>query len=475
MSYENDDLSRRKNKYTLVKYDDSYKNTLVSLGINNEDFDSLNCQQIFMVVRTIYGNIKTIVGSIYIIPSTDESKIRIYVQLKDGCFESKKEMIDAIDKIVDSLKILFYNKKYLELHLSNNIDLFVFNSIKYDKRRNNTYVCENGLNNILISALVDEMCEAETILTNWGESWVQKVGNGDIRSDSTSYDITSSDVYDNEASLPELFSKFDTISWLDIDSLKASRSIIFSRNGNVEFFKEPKGFKKSNSGINYRIAYNVLYRGFELETFKDFCNHKLQVGNSSYFNEISCNGLNIIYENGNKRKKIIGPIIDGSSIFIELCFNENGDIDSCLIEFRTHKSNGKINGKYLLRLKPYSQLNKFSINFIRRSGYKSANLSKLIEQNDIELYTSIMKGNITLELIDELIKKVIPLINEFASCYQKQPVSEKNEEIMKDAVNLVKSIIGEIPLPHLKENLIAFVDDNDRGKKDGNPRLLKKQ
>ena len=44
---------------------------------------------------------------------------------------------------------------------------------------------------------------------------------------------------------------------------------------------------------------------------------------------------------------------------------------------------------------------------------------------------------------------------------------------MKDAVNLVKSIIGEIPLPHLKENLIAFVDDNDRGKKDGNPRLLK--
>ena len=86
-----------------------------------------------------------------------------------------------------------------------------------------------------------------------------------------------------------------------------------------------------------------------------------------------------------------------------------------------------------------------------------------------------MEGNITLELIDELIKKVIPLINEFASCYQKQPVSEKNEEIMKDAVNLVKSIIGEIPLPHLKENLIAFVDDNDRGKKDGNPRLLKKQ
>ena len=439
MSYENGDLSRRKNKYTLVKYDDSYKNTLVSLGINNEDFDSLNCQQIFMVVRTIYGNIKTIVGSIYIFPSIDENKIRVHVQLKDDCFESKKEMIDAIDKIVDSLKILFYNKKYLELHLSNNIDLSVFNSIKYDKGRNNTYVCKNGLNNILISALVDEMCEAETILTNWGESWVQKVGNGDIRSDSTSYDITSSD------------------------------------NGNVEFFKEPKGFKKSNSGINYRIAYNVLYRGFELETFKDFCNHKLQVGNSSHFNEISCNGLNIIYENGNKRKKIIGPIIDGSSIFIELCFNENGDIDSCLIEFRTHKSNGKINGKYLLRLKPYSQLNKFSINFIRRSGYKSANLSKLIEQNDIELYTSIMEGNITLELIDELIKKVIPLINEFASCYQKQPVSEKNEEIMKDAVNLVKSIIGEIPLPHLKENLIAFVDDNDRGKKDGNPRLLKKQ
>ena len=249
MSYENGDLSRRKNKYTLVKYDDSYKNTLVSLGINNEDFDSLNCQQIFMVVRTIYGNIKTIVGSIYIFPSIDENKIRVHVQLKDDCFESKKEMIDAIDKIVDSLKILFYNKKYLELHLSNNIDLSVFNSIKYDKGRNNTYVCKNGLNNILISALVDEMCEAETILTNWGESWVQKVGNGDIRSDSTSNDITSSDVYDNEASLPELFSKFDTISWLDIDSLKASRSIIFSRNGNVEFFKEPKGFKKSNKSI----------------------------------------------------------------------------------------------------------------------------------------------------------------------------------------------------------------------------------
>ena len=77
---------------------------LFSSASTKEDFDSLNCQQIFMVVRTIYGNIKTIVGSIYIFPSIDENKIRVHVQLKDDCFESKKEMIDAIDKIVDSIE-----------------------------------------------------------------------------------------------------------------------------------------------------------------------------------------------------------------------------------------------------------------------------------------------------------------------------------------------------------------------------------
>lgn len=491
MKYRSISLNGNKGwHYSLVKYNDKYKDYLVDLRNMNKNLaDSVEqCPKIYSELSEhqsymIFQGKCRCVGAINIGTSTDERNLEIEVQLNEKYFSSQQEIVEVVEQLVESLKLYFFDKENIEINLINNIDLSKINSFKYHKRvydKNlTTYTCTNKRNNSLIPKLVEEVSRTEKSLTDWGQSWWQSIGSHELYYD---FDLElMSEIDKGTITLPELFSKVETLLWTKINSAKSSRSISFSRNGNIKFSKNSHDWE---NGIDYEFAYNILSNSFSLKSksHKDSKKQSLDIDENSYFTNIKTEQLNILHFKEGKRKRInyTTPVVDNSSIAIELWTDEQDEIKNCYVDFRTHKNNGKINGLYALRITPQRYYDKISIRFISRKGNRYRDFSEAISKNEEELFSTIVDGKLTIELIDELIRKVIPIVNNKANIYKKQSISTMNETIISNlmdsetqAINFVKQIKGEIPLPHLQENLENFIVEHDKSKKDDKKRVLK--
>lgn len=491
MKYRSISLNGNKSShYSLVKYNDEYKDYLVELrNMNKKLADSVEqCPKIYSELSEhqsymIFQGEYKCVGAINIGTSTDQKNLEIEVQLNDKYFSSQQEIIEVIEQLVESLKLYFFDKENIEIHLINNIDLSKINFYKYHKKiydeNLTTYICSNKRNNLLIPKLIEEVSKTEKCLTDWRQSWWQSIGDDELH---YLFDLELMNAIDKgTVTLPELFNKVETLLWTKIDSAKSTRSIIFSRNGQIEFSKNSRDLK---NGIDYEFIYNILSDSFNLKSKSrtDLKKTTLDIEENSYFTNIKTSQLNILRSKENKRKKInyISPVIENSSISMELWTDEQNEIESCYVDFRTHKSNGKINGLYALRIAPQRYYDSFSIRFISRKGSRYRDFSGEISENEEELISTIVDGKITIELIDELIRKVIPIVNNRANNYKKQSISTMNETIISDfidseiqAINFVKQIKGEIPLPHLQENLEKFIVEYDKNRNADKKRVLK--
>ncbi len=491
MKYRNISLNGNKYYYYgLAKYNDEYKKFLEKLRIINEDMaDSVeHCPKIYsessehqsyLILQSNYR----CVGAINIETSTDERNLEVEIQLNEKCFNSQEKIIELIEQLIESLKLYFFDKEKIEINLINNIDLSKINPYKYHKRvydeNLTTYTCTNKKNNLLIPKLVEEIISTEKNLTDWGQSWRQIYGKHELYYD---FDLElMNEIKNGTVTLPELFSKVETMIWTNINSGKSSRSISFSKNGIIDFTKNSHDLK---NGVDYEFSYNILNNNFNMKS-KSRKNSKkelLEINEDSFFTNIKINQINILHSKETKRKRInyTSPIIHNSSIAVELLINEENEIERCYVDFRTHKNNGKINGLYALRIAPERYFDKFSMRFISRKGYRYSDFSEEILKNEEELFSAIIDGNLTVELIDELIRKVIPIINKKSIIYNKQPISPINEKLISNligsetkAFNFVKQIKGEIPLPHLQENLEEFISEHDNNKNDSKKRILK--
>ena len=491
MKYRSISLNGNKGwHYSLVKYNDEYKDYLVDLrNMNKKLADSVEqCPKIYSELSEhqsymIFQGEYRCVGAINIGTSTDERNLEIEVQLNEKYFSSQQEIVEVVEQLVESLKLYFFDEENIEINLINNIDLSKINSYKYHKRvydeKLTTYTCTNKRNNSLIPKLVEEVSRTEKSLTDLGQSWWQSIGNHELYYD---FDLElMGEIDKGTITLPELFSKVETLLWTNINSAKSSRSISFSRNGHIEFSKNSHDWE---NGIDYEFAYNILSNSFSLKSKsrKDSKKQSLDIDENSYFTNIKTEQLNILHSKEGKRKRInyTSHVVDNSSIAIELWTDEQDEIESCYVDFRTHKNNGKINGLYALWIAPQRYYDKFSIRFISRKGDRFRDFSEEISKNEEELFSTIVDGKLTIELIDELIRKVIPIVNNRANSYKKQSISRMNETIISNlmdsetqAINFVKQIKGEIPLPHLQENLEKFIVEHDKSKKDHKKRVLK--
>lgn len=488
MKYRTVSLNDREDYlYGLVKYNDQYKNYLEELRKMNKDladsvmqypkiYNESSDHQSYMII----SGCDRFVGAIKIGTSTNEKDLEIEVQLNEEFFKSQEHIISLIDQLVESLKLYFYDKENIEINLINDIDLSKIDSSKYRKNvydeNLTTYICTNKTNNILIPRLIEEINGTEKCLVDWKQSWWQKFDDYEL--DSEFDEELLEEVNRGDISLPEMFTKVKKMSWIDINSTKSSRSISFSRNGKIEFLKKPHYHK---NGSEYKFTYNILNDGFNLKT-KNNESEFLEIDENPYFTNIKTNKLNILNSKDDKRKKItyFGPVIDKSSTIVEMWTNEQNEIENCYIDFRTHKSNGKINGLYALRITPQKYYSRISIRFISRKGNRFVDFSDEISNDDEELFSTIVNGKVTIELIDELVRRVIPIINKKATNYKKQSLSTMNETIItnltdseEQAINFVKQIVDEIPLPHLQNNLKKFVSEQSKKNKVDKKRVLK--
>lgn len=482
MKYRSISLNGNKHRqYNLVKYNDDYKYYLKELRKMNKSladlieicpkiYSELSEHQSYMIFEGIYA----CVGAINIETSTDEKNLEIEVELNEKHFDSQGKIIMVIEQLIESLKLYFFDKENIEINLINDIDLSKFNPYEYQKKiydeKLTTYICSNKLNNELIPKLVDEIISLKKNLTIQGQHWQQ-----DLEEKELYYGIDDAlmeEIYKGTITLPELFFKVKTLLWSSIDSAKSTMSTNFSRDGYIVFTKKSPDHLE---GINYEFSYNILRDGFNLKIDRGL-NNILEIDENSYFTNIKTNQLNILYlkEDGSKRIKYISQIVDKSSVSLELWINEQEEIERCYIDFQTHKGNGKINGLYALRI--FSQYNQFTLKFISRKGNHSTDFASVLSSSDKELYSTIINGKITIELVNELIHKVIPIVNRKVTKSNnhnnnRQYIADVSNTIISNAmldevnaINLVKQIQGEILLPHLQENLEKFINEDDKRK-----------
>ena len=113
-----------------------------------------------------------------------------------------------------------------------------------------------------------------------------------------------------------------------------------------------------------------------------------------------------------------------------------------------------------------------------RGGRKGYDFAHLLPT---DLFSAIIPGELTIELIDDIIYKSILVINQIAGIKHKQFVSLEENCIVsnvigveKQTIEFIKQIKGEIPLPHLQEILETFIQGNNRNKTKGKERVLKR-
>ena len=474
-------------QYSLIKYNDEYKYHLEELRkLNKELADYVeNCSKIYsenseeqsyMIMR----DNRDCVGAIYISTSTDEKKLEIKVCFNEKYFVSSEHIVKNIEKLVESLGLYFYDKENIEIQLVNNIDLSKFNKYKFKKKIYDksltTYVFSNEGNNKLIKALIDEINGTEKNLIEWKQYWMQQINLRNHRDLSWVIDEPLLEEYDKGTiSLEEIFYKADSIYWYGIESNKSIRNISFNKDGHIYLDK----FSKNYDGIHYSIDYYVLNDGctFHIENQTNY--NYLVLDENDYYTQIKTNNIKIHTSKENKKKTInyVSPVINKSSISIELILDENSQIERCHIDFRTHKSRNKINGLYALRINP-GYYNDFSLNYISRNGIKEQNF---VYSLPITLFEEIISSGLTFELVNEIINESIKIIKLKAMLKHRQSVNIEGTynisyvmDIEKQIIDFIKQTKGEIPLPHLQENIEKFIEIYDRNKNNGKKKLLRK-
>ena len=470
-------------QYSLIKYNDEYKHHLEELRkLNKELADSVeNCpkiysedseEQSYMIMR----DNRDCVGAIYIGTSTNEKNLEIKVHFNELHFISEEHIVKTVEKLVESLSIYFYNKENIEIQLVNNIDLSKYNKYKFKKKiyaqNLTTYIFSNEYNYKLIPTLIDEINGTEKNLIDWKQYWMQQINFYNHRDLSWNIDESLLEKYNKGTiSLEEIFYKADSIYWYNIKSKKNIRSIGFNRDGHIYLNKR---FFDGTYSINYYIQND----GFVFHAENQTNHNYLVVNENDYYTQIKTNNIKIHTSKETKKKTInyVSPVINNSSISIELVLNENNEIERCHVEFRTHKGNGKINGLYALRI--YPRFNKLTLNYIGRNGYRGPSLEDLLE---IKSLIKIKPGKLTFELINEIIKESIIVIKQMAGLTQRQIINLEGPynisylmDIEKQIIDFVKQTKGEIPLPHLQENIDKFIETYSKDKAEVKKKVLKR-
>lgn len=460
MKYRSISLNGNKGRhYSLVKYNKWYQDYLPELNKMNEKladavlkypiiYDEASKIQSYMIFQ---GEFKC-VGAI-IIDATKLEKLEVKVQLNEKYFTSQQDIFEIVEQIVESLKTFFYDKKNIEINLLNDLDLSTIDCQNYHKADSNLNIYNfSNERNKSIPKLIEEVIGAEKKLTDWRQSWWQELENHELH---YAFDRELINAIDNgTVTYPELFSKFKTLIWRNIASKNATRFIAFSRTGDIAFSKTLK-----KDGSNYEFSYNVMKDGFKLRVNGE----DLIVDDNKYFTNIRTRQVNILQGKENKRKFItyVSSIVDDFSIHSDVWINEENEIEKCNIYFRTHKGNGKINGIYILKLDS-SSIENCSLKFVSRKG-NSVFLNNIFELDEF----SNFEGKITFETINEIISKVISIINKKEE-FSKNQIIFNDFDILtqeKQIINFLKQLKDEIPLPILQERIDKIVSKNEQEKK----------
>ncbi|MBR2840255.1 MAG: hypothetical protein IKF01_00110 [Bacilli bacterium] len=114
-----------------------------------------------------------------------------------------------------------------------------------------------------------------------------------------------------------------------------------------------------------------------------------------------------IDEKGRIHRKYLSPVVDKTSICVDIYENEYKK--KCNIDFRVHKSNGKIKGVYMMRIFKEKDV-PLTLKYMDRNGYYTQDFSSLVTLYNESIRKNLEFGILTDELIDEIIDNTVKVI-----------------------------------------------------------------
>lgn len=229
----------------------------------------------------------------------------------------------------------------------------------------------------------------------------------------------------------------------------------FNSNGRISLYKTKDHNQK------YRVRYSLLTDFLKL-TSESNSEIKVDIDSNSFFTSIVLNNYKIIIDNKANSKEI-NYFSDDKKISIQIVLNNEDKIEKCYIDFRTFKeSTQKVNGVFALRL--YPKYNERTLRILYRSGMVSFDLLENILKKDIELYDLLINQELTVQCINNLIIRMIPLLNELAEKYNRPTIKDNLEDKFdlnkpaNDVVSYLTDIKDEIPSSHLQMLIQNIID-----------------
>ena len=484
MRYRNISLNDDKGAmYYLVKYSDEYRckereiktytpslaDTILTAPTT---FSELSDHQGYMLLNEN----SELLGLVSIGTSTDEKDLELEVEFSEERLPSKRNKVNALYTLLDAIELYFNDKDNIEIRLHNEIDLSMVNLLKFSRMPYSedyvTYRCKNSKKE-LISKLLEEIQYSN------GERRNVKINYGPVDF-SVDHELME-EVENGNVPLTELFSKVQSIKWTDMVDLSKNRTVLASRDGNMNV-TEVTGYIGSYPESKYTYKYNLERPGFTLtgELFDGVDYTDVEIEDNRYYTKVSYDRMTFMKAKKSGRTKISyrGPVIGDTSIDFE-AYGENDEIRKINIDIRNKKrSTGKTNGTYSLRFQSRYKECKWSLASLRyynRSGLRSADYCKYLEENDPILIEDVIKNGFNGENVQQLINATVKIINGninyFPNVY---PIETPNFE---DEYNKVTSIVSSIqentPLPFLKEQLSTF--SNSEVKKEKTEVVQKKK
>ena len=443
-----------KYQYSLVKYEEKYNDIIKQLKTINVDLlnSVLQCPKIYseesehQAYMIVKGD-DIGVGATYIGTSCDEKDLEVTLQLDESEFSNETEMYMLVNQLVDSLGLYCYERENIYINLINKIDLSKYNALKYKREYHymsmDTYCCNNKMYNEIIPLILKEIKSCENTLVSWKQTWWQKLQHTSL--DNLHYLFDDEYLVDRDIPMDEMFNKVDTVIWSNINSSTSEREITFNVDGYVSFSKR----SKNPNGNSYKFSYNVLREGF-----------KLKSGEFSFFNsknDVEVRNSNLEISKDKEEDKVsikyISPVVNNCSLFVQALIRDNL-VEKCYVDYRVHKTNGKIKRMYLLREKAGD----YVVNYRTKKGDVS------------KIYAGSIFDGKNIESVDSLMNKTIDAVSYIdENAFSYTTISDLINSV--DIIDMLKNIKGEIPLPYLQEQIENFISlygyskDNDKVKK----------
>ena len=383
--------------------------------------------------------------------SFDNETLQVEMEIDKSKFDSIKEISKLLFDVIESIKLFYYDYKRIEIKILNNNDYLIDYNYPTKGINQDIYVIDNTNINKIYTALVKE-------ITDCNQDWLYKINyldNKKYEFDNFFDKEMMNELRGKKLRVEDIFYRLNAIELSDIFLKNFERNIVFNTDGNIQFSKVTRKKHKKN----YEFNYNVVDNNFR------FSNKNIKIEDTNDLTEIDINSIHIKYlkKSGKTIYNYITPIIDNSSVSIEIVTDEYNHIDRCYMDFKTFKGNKKINGIYALRIN--KEKDYYKLNFLNRSGSRECSIFNKLKSCDNSLYSQIINDSIDLSLLDELLNKVIRVINIDSNnkLRKKFILAEPGiisymYESYKDVIEFISRITREIPLPHLYRLIATFID-----------------